>query len=73
MCRYARVLFSSSDCDHGFTVGRARTGPNLKPGTMGVYVIHGLRNGLNTTEHPPSSVPGQNPAFLPMLKPFREP
>ena len=31
-----------------------RSGPNLKPGTVCVCGISGLRNGMNTTPHPPS-------------------
>ena len=31
-----------------------RSGPNLKPGTVCVCGIRGLRNGRNTTQHPPS-------------------
>jgi len=50
-----------------------RSGHVLKPGTVGFHVIHGSRNGMNTTLHPPSSVPGQDPTFLPIVKPFREP
>jgi hypothetical protein len=34
--------------------GLGRSGPNLEPGTVRVYVINGLIHGLNTTEHPPS-------------------
>jgi len=31
-----------------------RSGPNLQPGTVRVYIINGSRNGLSTTKHPPS-------------------
>ena len=30
------------------------SGPNLKPGTVCVYGMSGLRKGINTTQHPPS-------------------
>jgi len=32
----------------------ARSGPNLKPGTVCVCGMSGLRKGMNTTQHPPS-------------------
>jgi len=31
-----------------------RSDPNLKPGTVCVCGMSGLRNGENTTQHPPS-------------------
>ena len=31
-----------------------RSGPNLKPGTVCVWRMSGLRNGMNTTQHSPS-------------------
>jgi len=30
------------------------SGPNLKPGTLCVCCMNGLRRGMNTTQHPPS-------------------
>jgi len=41
--------------------GVGRSGPNLKPGTVRVYAIHGSRNGLSTTQHPPSLGYGAGP------------
>jgi len=37
--------FSFSDC--AFKVQVGRSGPNLEPGTVPVYVTNGPRNGLN--------------------------
>jgi len=34
--------------------GLGRLGPNLKPGTVCVCCMKGLRKGMNTTQHPPS-------------------
>jgi len=31
-----------------------RSGPNLKPRTVCVCGMNGLRKGMNTTQHPPS-------------------
>ena len=50
-----------------------RSDPNLEHGTVRVCCIYGFRNGLKTTLHSSSSVPGQGAAFLPMFKPLRGP
>jgi len=33
---------------------RVRVNPNLKPGTVCVFRMNGVRTGMHTTEHPPS-------------------
>jgi len=39
-------------------LGVGRSGPNLKPGTVCVCGMSGLRRGIHTTQHPPSPASG---------------
>jgi len=48
---YAVVARGRSEVRHA-SVGRS--GPNLKPGTVCVCGMSGLRKGMDTTQHPPS-------------------
>jgi len=53
--------------------GIGRSGPSLKPGTVCVCVMNGLKKAWTLPNTHLLRLPGQGPTFLPMFKPFRGP
>ena len=51
-----RFMISKLDVNRDGGMGLGRSGPNLKPGTVRVCGMRGLRTGMHTTQHPPSPI-----------------